>query len=265
MSFEHITYDERDDIRSAWITINHPERYNAFDHETIKEIRNAVQRAGDNRELGSVVLTGEGDKAFCAGGYAGHLEEQNETKLRRMYRFFGQTVNTIRRIPQPVIAAVNGYAVGGGNELVVACDFAIASDNAKLGQNETKIGSSPVYGGTNMLTIQIGEKKAKEVSMLSRKFPAEEAERMGWINEVVPQGQLYERVEEWCEEILGCSPRYLEISKKSSNYWWDLLQPAYEHGIESVIQAAQSEDMKEGASAFLEKRDPDFNQFRVND
>jgi enoyl-CoA hydratase/carnithine racemase len=246
----------------AWITIDHPERHNSFDLATQTDLTAAFRACGSEPSIGAIVLTGAGDKAFCAGGYLKDLAEPDAVALHRLFTGTVELVNAIRQARQPVIAAVNGYAMGGGNELVIACDFAIASEHAILGQTGPRIGSAPVVGGTNMLTLMVGEKRAKEVSFLCRRYTAAQALEMGWINEVVPHPALRTRVGEWCAEILALSPKYLEIAKVSSNYWWDLLQPGFSHGSRLLAAAAGSAEMLEGAQAFVEKRKPDFMQFR---
>jgi 2-ketocyclohexanecarboxyl-CoA hydrolase len=159
-----------------------------------------------------------------------------------------------------VIAAVNGAAVGGGNELVVACDLAIAAESAVFGQTGPRVGSAPVLGATNMLAVSIGEKRAKEVTMLCRRYTANEAYEMGWINAVVADDLLEAEVGRWAEEVLALSPRYLEIAKTSSNVWWNVCRESYVSGLGMLYQAIGSEDMIEGASAFMEKRTPAFRR-----
>jgi 2-ketocyclohexanecarboxyl-CoA hydrolase len=246
----------------AWITIDHPERHNSFDLLTQTELTGAFRACGADPTIGAIVLTGAGDKAFCAGGYLKDLASPDLNLLHQLFVGTVELVNAIRQVRQPVIAAVNGYAMGGGNELVIACDFAVASEHAVFGQTGPRVGSAPVVGGTNMLTLMIGEKRAKEVSFLCRRYSAAQAMSMGWINEVVPHASLRKRVGEWGAEILALSPKYLEIAKVSSNYWWDLLQPGFSHGSRLLAAAAGSAEMLEGAQAFVEKRKPDFMQFR---
>jgi 2-ketocyclohexanecarboxyl-CoA hydrolase len=164
----------------------------------------------------------------------------------------------IRNSPRPVIAAVNGSAAGGGNELVVACDFAIAAHSAKLGQTGPRVGSAPVIGGTNLLSLSVGEKRGKEISMLCRRYTAQTALELGWVNAVVPDEQLEAEVDRWVEEILALSPRYLEIAKVSSNVWWNQMRESYRTGLGMLMQAVGSDDMLEGANAFMEKRQPRF-------
>lgn len=263
MKLDDVLYEKRDQV--AWITLNRPERLNAFDFKTIAELGVALDEVGRDRSIGVVVLTGGGDRAFCAGGYLGDLasSELDREKVYSLFQSAFETFLRIRRLPQPVIAAVNGFAVGGGNELVVACDLAVASERAIFGQTGPRIGSAPVIGGTNMLGLQIGDKKAKEVCFLCRQYTAAQALEMGWVNAVVPHERLREEVERWCEEILDKSPLYLEIAKISSNVWWNLLYPGFLSDLQMLRQAVGSPQMIEGAAAFLERRKPDFRKFRT--
>lgn len=262
MGFEDIIYEKQGQV--AWITINRPDRYNAFDSRTLAELGSAFEETGRDRGVGVIVLTGAGEKAFCAGGYLAGLAnaESDKGAVYAMMESAMETMLRMRRAPQPVIAAVNGYAIGGGNELVVACDLAIASEGAKFGQTGPKVGSAPVMGGTNMLGLQIGDKRAKEVSFLCRQYTAQEALSMGWINAVVPHALLRAEVEKWCDELLDKSPLCLEIAKLSSNVWWDFLYANFVSSLRAVQRAIGSPEMVEGGRAFMEKRAPDFRKFR---
>lgn len=246
----------------AWITLNRPDRYNAVDANSFRELTLAFEECGDDGKIGVVVLTGAGDKAFCSGGYLADLTNFDISMGRKLFGHAENLINIMRRIPQPVVGAINGYAVGGGNELVIACDLAIASENARFGQTGPRIGSSPIYGANNLLAMTIGEKRAREVCYLNRLYTAQQAYEMGWINKVVPQKDLKKEVNAWCEELLDRSPAYLEITKINSNVWWDMLQPANEHAKQVLIRLAGGPEMTEGASAFMEKRKPNFRQFR---
>ncbi len=238
----------------AWIRLNRPERMNAYDADMAKALIEAVRNSADS---GVIVLTGTG-RAFCAGGYLANLSEPDPIELRNMFYGSLDVYEAIRTSPRPVIAAVNGAAAGGENELVIACDLAIAAESATFGQTGVRVGSAPVLGGTNFLAMNIGEKRAKEVAFMCRRYKAQEACDMGWINAVVPDDQLEEEVTKWAEELLYMSPRYLEIAKVSSNVWWNQCRDSYMSGLGMLMQAIGSEDMIEGASAFMEKRRPQF-------
>jgi len=247
-----ILEERRGDV--AWLTLNRPERKNAYDAAMGEELIAAVRNSADARVI---VITGT-DGAFCAGGYLANLANAKTHEIRWMFETSYRLFDEIRRSPRPVIAAIDGPAVGGGNELVVACDFALATKRSVFGQTGPRVGSSPVLGGTNMLTMNAGEKRGKEVSMLCRKYRPEQALEYGWINEVTEDDALVERVDGWAEELMGLSPRYLEISKISSNVWWNQLKDNYLSGLGMLAQAVGSADMIEGAAAFMEKRPPEF-------
>ncbi len=238
----------------AWIRLNRPERMNSYDAEMAQALIEAVENAADS---GVIVLTGTG-RAFCAGGYLANLSDPDPAALRSMFYGSLHVYEAIRTSPRPVIAAVNGAAAGGGNELVVACDLAIAAENATFGQTGVRVGSAPVLGGTNFLTMNIGEKRAKEVAFLCRRYSAKEALDLGWINAVVAADQLEDEVTKWADELLNMSPRYLEIAKISSNVWWNQCRDAYLSGLGMLVQAIGSKDMIEGATAFMEKRPAQF-------
>lgn len=252
MDYEDIRYEVEDDI--AWITLARPERLNAFDAAMQAELQHALGRSA---EAGVTVITGEG-RAFCAGGFVKDLAAAKEEDVRALYQASLRTFEAMRRLPNPVIAAVNGPALGGGNELVVMSDLAIASDTAFFGQVGPRVGSAAVLGGTNLLSVIIGEKRAKEVSFLCRRYTAEQALEWGWVNAVVPADELRAEVTRWANELLALSPRYLEISKITSNVWFNACYESYLGGLGMMSQIIGSYDMLEGASAFLEKRKPNF-------
>ena len=241
-----------DDV--VWVELNRPDRLNAYDIDMARTMIDVFTGAGDAY---AVVLTGAG-RGFCAGGALNQLDDPDPALLRELFIASLNVVNAIRNCPRPVIAAVNGPAAGGGNELVIACDFAIAARSASFGQTGPRVGSSPVLGATNILPIQIGEKRAREMAMLCRRYTAEQALAMGLINEVTDDDQLRTRVLAWIDEIKALSPRYLEITKASSNVYWNNAQDSMRTGLGMLIQAIGSPDMVEGSGAFLAGRAPQF-------
>lgn len=249
---DDLVVERRGDV--LWLRLNRPERMNAYDRHTVDEIIAALQKNIDAR-VG--VITGTG-RAFCAGGYLANLADPDFWDLRAMFTGSLMLFDAIRNSPFPIIAAVNGGAFGGGNELVVACDLAIAAESAQFGQTGVKVGSAPVLGGTNLLIASIGEKKAKEVSFLCRKYSAQEALDLGWINTVVPDDELEAEVQRWCDELISMSARYLEVAKTSSNVMYNQMRDNMTNSLAALVMAIGSPDMIEGATAFMEKRKPQF-------
>jgi 2-ketocyclohexanecarboxyl-CoA hydrolase len=239
---------------ALWIRLNRPDRRNAYDAAMATAITEALDGASAVR---AVVITGT-DGSFCAGGALQNLSAATTADMRTLYRASLRLFDAIRQCPRPVIAAVNGPAAGGGNELVVACDLAVAGRSATFGQTGPRVGSAPVTGATNVMALQIGEKRAKELSMLCRRYSAEQALAFGLINTVVDDDQVETTAEAWCEELAALSPRYLEITKVSSNVWWNAARDSFSTGLGMLVQAIGSADMVEGATAFLEKRPPSF-------
>ena len=260
MSEDPVLYEKTGGI--VRITMNHPERLNALDDEDWLILAQCFEKADEDPEVGVIVLTGAGDKSFCAGGYLKNVAEVNIERSRRLYRNSGRLFNAMRKARQPIIARVNGYAIGGGNEILIHCDLAIASDRAKVGQVGPKVGSVPIWGATNLHALNIGEKRAKEMVFLCHQYTAEEACELGWVNKVVPHEDLDAAVDAWCEEILDKSPLYIELAKVSANTWWDMMQPAITHGEQFLMKAAGTPQNLEGARAFMEKRQPDWRRFR---
>lgn len=251
-----IDVTERRDV--VWITINAPERRNAYDLDMARDLITAVESAA---EATAVVIRGAGG-SFCAGGALTQLGDPDPAQLRRLFTTSARLLDAIRACPRPVIAAVDGAAAGGGNELVVACDFAIATERSTFGQTGPKVGSAPVLGATNVLAVQIGERRAKEMAMMCRRYSAQQAHDWGLVNEVVGNDDLDGAVERWLDEIEALSPRYLEITKTSSNQWWHASRDNMAANLGALVQAIGSEDMIEGARAFLDKRKPDFRGAR---
>jgi naphthoate synthase/2-ketocyclohexanecarboxyl-CoA hydrolase len=238
----------------TWIRLSRPERRNAFDPPMSRRIATALADVASTRVF---VITGS-EGSFCAGGALQQLSEPRLQQMRELYRSTLGLLDAIRTCPRPVIACVNGAAAGGGNELVVACDLAVAGRSATFGQTGPRVGSAPVTGGTNVLGIQIGEKRAKELSLLCRRYSADEALAMGLVNAVVADDELEREVGAWCRELAELSPRYLEITKVSSNVWWNAARDSFLTGLGMLVESVGSPDMIEGAQAFLEKRSPRF-------
>lgn len=239
---------------ATWITLNRPERRNAYDPEMAEAVVAALEASTRSR---AVVITGS-PGAFCAGGALGNLSAPDVTAMRGLYRGSLRLFDAVRNHPRPVIAAVNGAAAGGGNELVVACDLAIAAESATFGQTGPRVGSAPVTGATNVMGVQIGEKRAKEMALLCRRYTAAQVLELGLVNAVVPDAELEAAVDAMVAELAMLSPRYLEIAKVSSNIWWNAARDSFTTGLGMLVQTIGSPDMAEGAQAFLEKRRPRF-------
>lgn len=258
MEYQDILYHEQDGV--ATITINRPELYNAFRALTVEEMIDAFSRASWRSSCGVIVLTGAGDKAFCAGGdqsaHAGHYDGRGIIGLP-----LDELHNAIRDSPKPVIARVQGYAIGGGNVLALICDLTIASEQAVFGQVGPKVGSVDPGWGTAYLARAVGEKKAREIWYLCRRYSAQEALRMGLCNCVVSPDRLDAEVAQWCREILEKSPTALTIAKRSINADTESIRGIGQLGAQTVSLYYQTEESKEGVQAFLEKRPPRFRQF----
>ncbi|UCF95131.1 MAG: 1,4-dihydroxy-2-naphthoyl-CoA synthase [Desulfobacterales bacterium] len=263
MEFREIIYEKKEGI--AKVIINRPARYNAFTSLTLEEMHTALRDAWVDRKVGVVVLTGVGDKAFCTGGDQKTKDDEGYGKGGAAFDLLdahGQVLNIIRAIPKPVIAMVNGYAIGGGHVLQVVCDLTIASETARFGQAGPKVGSFDAGFGTVFLARIIGEKKAREIWYLCRQYSAQEALEMGLVNKVVPPAELAQEVDAWCREILQKAPYTLAYLKASFNADTD-----HVNGIGAMARHAlelyyKTEESHEGVQAFLEKRPPDFSKFR---
>lgn len=246
----------------ATITINRPEVLNALRGQTYQDLIDAFRRAADDGEVGVIVLTGAGDRAFSSGGdvrgQASRTVAAGRKHLHRMMELF----SLLRNSGKPTIAAVNGYSIGGGHELHLMCDLTIASDKAIFGQVGPRVGSVPIWGATQLLPRIVGEKKAREIMFLCRRYSADEALAMGLVNKVVPHEALMAEVDQWCQEILDKSPQSLRIAKTSLNFESDLLYSSYLHGIEMLALTYGNEENMEGVTAFLEKRPPNYRKFR---
>ncbi|MGQ9677285.1 MAG: enoyl-CoA hydratase-related protein [Chloroflexota bacterium] len=260
MDFQDILYEKADG--RATITINRPKVLNAFRQRTLDELIEAFDDADADRTIGVVVLTGAGDRAFCVGGDVSTMSDLSGEKKAAWLRSLLRLAAAIRNCSKPVIAAINGHCIGGGNELQLFCDLTIASDKATFAQVGPRVGACPVWGGTQLLPRLIGDKKAKEMIFLCDSYSAQEAERMGLVNKVVPHDKLSEAVDAWCHRILSHSPQSLRVAKTSLNFGSDLLYASLVHGAEMLRTIFGSEESLEGMRAFLEKRPADYQRFR---
>jgi dihydroxynaphthoic acid synthetase len=261
--YEDVRYEVEGPV--AVVTINRPERYNAFRGQTIEELIAAFRAAWADKQVRAIILTGAGDKAFCSGG---------DVKQRAETGDYGPTksglweVNylhkLIRDIPKPVIAAVNGVAIGGGHVFHVICDITIASETARFGQAGPRVGSFDAGFGTGFLARVVGEKRAREIWYLCRQYDAHTAERWGLVNAVVPAEELMDEAKRWAAEIAEKSPTAIKFLKHSFNTDTD-----HQGGISNMADAGldlfvDSEEGREGALAFAEKRRPDFTQYSAS-
>lgn len=257
-AYTDILYEENDQV--ARITINRPKQYNAFTGHTLKELMLAFEDAGANDEIGVVVLTGTGDKAFCAGG---DVTWEKEGGLERQVLEPYMLHLTVSRCPKPVIARVNGYAIGAGNHLAYFCDFTIAAEHAIFGQNGPRVGSPAGGPIVSYLARIVGHKRGREMWMLCRRYTARQALEWGLANAVVPMEKLDEEVDRWCRELLSMSPTCLRILKASFVAEFEQILGQGD-GIRRLVVTPEfwKEEQQEGARAFLEKRPPDFSRFR---
>jgi 2-ketocyclohexanecarboxyl-CoA hydrolase len=262
MAYEHLRYEQRGPV--TLITIDRPERMNAFRARTVDELIACVKRAWVGPEVGVVCITGAGDRAFCTGGDQKQRAETGDYGPSESGRFEVEYLHRlIREIPKPVIAAVNGFAIGGGHVLHVLCDLTIAADNAQFGQTGPRVGSFDAGFGTSYLARVLGEKRAREVWMLCRRYDAATAERWGLVNAVVPAADLYPEVRRWADEILALSPTALRFVKQSFNADTEHLAGIGQLAFSGLDLFVESDEAAEGVRAFTEKRTPDFALFRA--
>jgi naphthoate synthase len=244
------------------ITINRPEVHNAFRPETLDELINAFERCRTDAEIGVVILTGAGDRAFCSGGdqrvrgQGGYVGGDGVPRLNAL-----DLQRSIKYLPKPVIAMVAGYAIGGGHVLHLLCDLTIAADNARFGQTGPKVGSFDAGWGATYMARVVGHKKAREIWYLCRQYDAQEALDMGLVNTVVPLETLEETTIQWCREILEKSPIALRFLKAAFNADTDGLAGIQQLAGDATMLYYMTDEGKEGKNAFLEKRKPDFSQF----
>jgi len=261
MEYQDIRYEVRE--QSAVVTIDRPERLNAFRGRTVEELIHAFKRAWADRAIACVILTGEGDRSFCVGG---DQREYNETGS------YGTSENglfeieelhdVIRNTPKPVIAAVNGYAIGGGHVLHVVCDVSLAAEGAVFGQAGPRYGSFDAGYGSAYLARVVGEKRAREIWFFCRQYDAAQAERWGLVNAVVPADRLMDEALAWGRDAARLSPAALRFLKQSFNADSAHMAGLGRLAFEGLEQFTGSEESWEGRRAFAEKREPDYSKFR---
>jgi len=260
MEFEDIIYSKKDGI--AKIMFNRPQVYNAFRTDTLKELAAALEAADLDDSVRAVILTAAGEKAFCTGGDAKEIKG-GAGYAQDMDYWHTRVHQAIRTLTKPVIAAVNGYAIGGGNVLVTICDMAIASENAIFGQAGPKVGSFDAGFGAAYLSRLVGEKKAREIWFLCRQYTAQEALEMGLVNKVVAPDKLQDEAEAWCKEICNMSPTAIKFLKYAFNADTDHM-----YGFENMAMSAVrlfwgTEEAAEAKKAKMAKRKPDWNKVMI--
>ncbi|MEM2148135.1 MAG: enoyl-CoA hydratase-related protein [Candidatus Bathyarchaeia archaeon] len=257
MEFKYIIYEKNEGV--ATITLNRPEALNAFSEEVVNEVIRALEDVKADENIRVVVLTGAGEKAFSAGADIKAMKGMNALKARKLSQTGEKLCVALENLEKPVIAAINGYALGGGLEVAMACDLRIASENARMGQTEINIGLIPGWGGTQRLTRLIGMTKAKELVFTGKIIDAKTAEQLGLVNMVVPQDKFRETVQQFAVELAQKAPVAIKVAKALINKGAEAsLDAALALESEGFGVVASSEDLQEGVSAFIEKRKPVF-------
>ncbi len=244
----------------ATIVINRPQVHNAFTEHTMLALIEAFDRADADDAAGVIVLTGSGDKAFSTGGDVDMEHAFDADQGRRVARILLRLAEAIRGTGKPVIAKIRGWCVGGGNELNLLCDLAVAAESARFAHTDSRLGNAPVWFGTQLLVQLVGERRAKEIILLGEPCGAARAAELGWINRCVPDDELDEAVADWCRRLLGHSPQAMRLSKISMNGEGDAALPSVRHGLEALRHLYGSSEFREGTQAFLEGRAPRFRR-----
>jgi 2-ketocyclohexanecarboxyl-CoA hydrolase len=256
-----VRYEVEDGL--AWITIDRPERMNSFRARTVDELIGCLKAAWASSDVGVIALTGAGDRAFCTGGDQKQRAESGDYGPSESGLFEVEYLHRlIREIPKPVIAAVNGYAIGGGHVLHVLCDLTIASTEAQFGQSGPRVGSFDAGFGSAYLARVVGEKRAREIWFLCRRYDAETAERWGLVNRVVPPDELRAEVRRWADEILTLSPTALRFLKQSFNADSEHIAGLGQLAFSGLGLFVDTDEAREGLEAFNDKRPPDFAAYR---
>lgn len=257
MDFKFIIYEKSEGI--ATITLNRPEALNAFSKEVVSEVLQALEDIRSDESVRVVILTGAGEKAFSAGADIKAMIGMNSLKARELSLMGEKLCLALENLEKPVIAALNGYALGGGLEVAMSCDLRIASENSRMGQTEINIGLIPGWGGTQRLTRLVGRTKAKEMVFTGKMIDARTAEQLGIVNMVVPADKFREAVRQFALELASKAPVAIKVAKA-------LIDKGAEIGLDSALAleregfgvVASTEDLQEGVNAFTEKRKPVF-------
>jgi len=257
MEFKNTLYEKTEGI--ATITINRPDALNALNEETIQELLARLEDAENDEAIKVIVITGAGDRAFSAGADLRMMKGASPVRGMELSRHGQRLCNRVEALGKPVIAAINGFALGGGIELAMACDIRIASESAQIGQPEINVGLIPGWGGTQRLPRYVGKGIAKEMIFTGKRIDAKTAERMGLVNTVVPADQLKAKVKELATELLGKPPIAIKMLKTLINNSTEThLNVGLWQEAESFGLVASTEDFNEGVTAFLEKRKPQY-------
>ncbi|HLF61555.1 MAG TPA: enoyl-CoA hydratase-related protein [Acidimicrobiia bacterium] len=260
MEYNEIKYEVRND--AAWIGINRPEVRNAFREQTLDELAHGLESTRHDPTIVAAVVYGVGGH-FSAGGDFHAMMKLNKANSYMWNDRMLKVAMTCRNLPIPVIAMVEGACVGGGHELMLWCDLVIASEDSVFGQTGARVGACPTVGATQYIAKLIGERRAKEMIFLCKRYSGKEAAEIGLANEAVPSEMLLERVEDAVQRIKGYSSQTIRATKVSLNFDSDSLYPSWQHGMELLANIWGTEESLEGMNAFLENRPPDFHQFRV--
>ena len=257
MEYKNILFAVEDNI--ATITFNRPKVLNAINLETILEFNNAIHKCEGDENIRAVILTGAGDRAFVAGADVTYFKDKSPQEIMKFVKLSQDALRFMEAMGKPVVASVNGFALGGGTEISMACDIRFASDKARFAQPEILLGFIPGWGGTQRLARLVGVGRAKELVLSGEQITAQRAYEIGLVNRVFTAEQLMEETKKFAQKLVGMPPFAIKMAKCAINYGYDLsLDSALNLEIQCNVQCFSTQDLKEGVAAFLEKRKPNF-------